>query len=60
MLLFEVLRPHLTRLQAFSPNLKYIISVGTQHDMTVNVWNWKNNCKIASNKVTSKVSRIAD
>ena len=50
----------MTRLQAFSPNLKYIISVGTQHDMTVNVWNWKNNCKIASNKVTSKVSRIAD
>ena len=45
-------------LQAFSPNLKYIISVGTQHDMTVNVWNWKSNCKIASNKVTSKV-RVA-
>lgn len=26
---------------AFSPNGKYIISVGYQHDMMVNVWNWK-------------------
>ena len=28
-------------LQAFSPNLKYFVSVGYQHDMMVNVWNWK-------------------
>lgn len=26
---------------AFSPNGKYIVSVGYQHDMMVNVWNWK-------------------
>lgn len=26
---------------AFSPNGKYIVSVGYQHDMVVNVWNWK-------------------
>lgn len=26
---------------AFSPNSKYIVSVGYQHDMMVNVWNWK-------------------
>lgn len=26
---------------AFSPNGKYIVSVGYQHDMIVNVWNWK-------------------
>lgn len=25
----------------FSPNGKYIVSVGYQHDMMVNVWNWK-------------------
>lgn len=26
---------------AFSPNGKFIVSVGYQHDMMVNVWNWK-------------------
>lgn len=26
---------------AFSPNSKYIVSVGNQHDMMVNVWAWK-------------------
>ena len=26
---------------SFSPNGKYIVSVGYQHDMMVNVWNWK-------------------
>jgi len=41
--------------QAFAPNLKYILSVGTEHDMMVNVWNWKNAIKVASNKVSSKV-----
>lgn len=42
-------------MQAFAPNLKYILSVGTEHDMMVNVWNWKNGIKVASNKVSSKV-----
>lgn len=26
---------------AFSPNSKYIVSVGNQHDMIVSVWAWK-------------------
>ncbi len=26
---------------AFSANSKYIVSVGYQHDMIVNVWAWK-------------------
>jgi len=26
---------------AFSPSSKYIVSVGYQHDMIVNVWSWK-------------------
>jgi len=43
--------------QAFAPNLKYILSVGTEHDMMVNVWNWKNAIKVASNKVSSKVQQ---
>lgn len=28
---------------AFSPSSKYIVSVGYQHDMIVNVWSWKVN-----------------
>ncbi|XP_041352777.1 mitogen-activated protein kinase-binding protein 1-like isoform X2 [Gigantopelta aegis] len=44
---------------AFSPNLKYIVSVGTQHDMIVNVWNWRTGNKLASNKISSKVSSVA-
>lgn len=31
------------------------MSVGTQHDMMINVWNWKTGNKVASNKVSSKV-----
>lgn len=26
---------------AFSPNMKYLVSVGYPHDMVVNVWDWK-------------------
>lgn len=33
---------------AFSPNNKYIVSVGNQHDMMVNVWAWKV-CVVCSN-----------
>ncbi|XP_049824929.1 mitogen-activated protein kinase-binding protein 1 isoform X3 [Aethina tumida] len=44
---------------AFSPTTKYVVSVGTQHDMIVNVWDWKNNIKVASNKVSTKVKSIA-
>ncbi|XP_013394584.1 WD repeat-containing protein 62 isoform X1 [Lingula anatina] len=42
----------------FSPNLKYLVSVGTQHDMIINVWNWRTNTKVASNKVSSKVNAV--
>ncbi|XP_036150133.1 LOW QUALITY PROTEIN: mitogen-activated protein kinase-binding protein 1, partial [Monomorium pharaonis] len=43
---------------AFSPSNKYVVSVGSQHDMIVNVWDWRNNVKIASNKVSSKVKAV--
>ena len=26
---------------AFSPNMKHIVSMGYQHDMVLNVWDWK-------------------
>ncbi|KAG8229700.1 hypothetical protein J437_LFUL009825, partial [Ladona fulva] len=30
---------------AFSPNHKYVVSVGSQHDMIVNVWDWRGGVK---------------
>ncbi|XP_038075737.1 WD repeat-containing protein 62-like isoform X2 [Patiria miniata] len=41
---------------AFSPNLKYVVSVGEQHDMVVNVWNWKDGSKLAAGKISVKVA----
>lgn len=46
-------------LQAFSPSHKYVVSVGSQHDMIVNVWDWRANIKVASNKVSSKVKAVS-
>lgn len=46
-------------LQAFSPNGKYLVSVGSQNDMIVNVFDWKSNLKIASNKVSAKVVAVS-
>ncbi|XP_014476106.1 PREDICTED: uncharacterized protein LOC106745224 isoform X2 [Dinoponera quadriceps] len=43
---------------AFSPSNKYVVSVGSQHDMIVNVWDWRSNVKVASNKVSSKVKAV--
>ncbi|XP_066437645.1 WD repeat-containing protein 62 isoform X2 [Eleutherodactylus coqui] len=43
----------------FSPNMKYVVSVGYQHDMVVNVWDWKNNNIVAKNKVSSKVNALS-
>ena len=37
--------------QSFAPNNKYVVSVGSQHDMIVNVWDWRTGAKVASNKV---------
>ncbi|XP_053744246.1 mitogen-activated protein kinase-binding protein 1-like [Synchiropus splendidus] len=44
---------------AFSPNSKYIVSVGNQHDMLVNVWAWKKDIVVAANKVSSKVTGVS-
>uniref|UniRef100_A0A3P9I4P0 Uncharacterized protein n=1 Tax=Oryzias latipes TaxID=8090 RepID=A0A3P9I4P0_ORYLA len=44
---------------AFSPNSKYIVSVGNQHDMMVNVWAWKMDVVVAANKVSSKVTAVS-
>uniref|UniRef100_A0A4X2MAN8 WD repeat-containing protein 62 n=1 Tax=Vombatus ursinus TaxID=29139 RepID=A0A4X2MAN8_VOMUR len=44
---------------AFSPNMKHIVSMGYQHDMVVNVWDWKKDNVVASNKVSCKVIAIS-
>ncbi|XP_031166391.1 mitogen-activated protein kinase-binding protein 1-like isoform X2 [Sander lucioperca] len=44
---------------AFSPNSKYVVSVGNQHDMMVNVCAWKKNVVVAANKVSSKVTGVS-
>lgn len=44
---------------AFSPNSSYAVSIGSQHDMLVNVWDWKNNIKVASNKISAKVKALS-
>ncbi|XP_066560088.1 WD repeat-containing protein 62 isoform X2 [Amia ocellicauda] len=44
---------------AFSTNSSYIVSVGYQHDMTVNVWEWRKGIVIASNKVSSRVTSVS-
>ena len=46
-------------LQGFSPGNKYVVSVGFQHDMIVNVWDWQRNVKVASNKVSSRVKAVS-
>ncbi|CAG8496566.1 11199_t:CDS:10 [Acaulospora colombiana] len=43
----------------FSPNMKWIVSLGFQHDGYLNVWNWKNGTKVACNKITTKVYTLA-
>lgn len=45
--------------QAFSPSQKYLVSIGCEHDMIVNVWDWKCGGKVASNKVSNKVKAVA-
>ncbi len=47
------------RSQSFAPNNKYVVSVGSQHDMIVNVWDWRSGVKVASNKVSTKVKAIS-
>ena len=36
-----------------------MVSVGSQHDMIVNVWDWRTGAKVASNKVSMKVKAIS-
>ena len=37
----------------------FSLVVGSQQDMIVNVWDWHNNIKVASNKISTKVKAIS-
>ena len=39
----------------FSPNLKYLVSVGHKNDGFMYVWDWKNNTVVGSAKLGGKV-----
>lgn len=38
---------------AFSPNMKHIVSMGYQHDMVLNVWDWK----VRTQQICGRVGR---
>ncbi|KAF9953947.1 mitogen-activated protein kinase binding protein 1 [Mortierella alpina] len=42
----------------FSPNSKYLVSLGFQHDGYIHVWNWRTGAQIASNRVTTRVNAL--
>ena len=33
--------------------------MGTEHDMVVNVWDWRNSVRVATNKMSFNVSAIS-
>ena len=41
------------------PCLTVLMQVGSQHDMIVNVWDWRNGTKVASNKISCKVKAVS-
>ncbi|CAF1147995.1 unnamed protein product [Adineta steineri] len=43
----------------FSPNVDRLVSIGSVHDGNIYVWNWKDKKKLASNKCTCSIRRIA-
>ncbi|KAI0979733.1 hypothetical protein GJ496_010494 [Pomphorhynchus laevis] len=43
----------------FSPNLRFVVSVGVIHDMSINVWNWKIKIRVSSNNICSQIAGVA-
>lgn len=44
---------------AFSPNMKHIVSMGYQHDMVLNVWDWKVRTEWACGQAGSLLPAVA-
>ncbi|CAF2516221.1 unnamed protein product [Rotaria sp. Silwood2] len=43
----------------FSPNVDRLVSIGSLHDGNIYVWSWQEKKKLASNKCTCSIRRIA-
>ncbi|CAF3454137.1 unnamed protein product, partial [Rotaria sp. Silwood1] len=43
----------------FSPNIDRLVSIGSLHDGNIYVWSWQEKKKLASNKCTCSIRRIA-
>ncbi|KAG9510263.1 Mitogen-activated protein kinase-binding protein 1 [Fragariocoptes setiger] len=39
----------------FSPDTRLVVSIGSHHDMTINVWDWRKQLRVASAKVSTKI-----
>ncbi|KAJ3154158.1 hypothetical protein HDU86_004700 [Geranomyces michiganensis] len=44
---------------AFSPDSKYLVSVGYQHDGAVNLWNWRLGHIVATSRTSNKITCVA-
>jgi WD40 repeat protein len=44
---------------AFTPNNKHLISVGSEHDQQLNIWDMRSSSPLRSCKITSKVRSLA-
>ncbi|KAJ3014223.1 hypothetical protein HKX48_005290, partial [Thoreauomyces humboldtii] len=44
---------------AFSPDSKYLVSVGYQHDGSVYLWNWRTSQRLASCRISTKINAVA-
>ncbi|KAJ1917689.1 hypothetical protein H4219_003056 [Mycoemilia scoparia] len=42
----------------FTPNKRFLISLGYQQDGYIYVWNWKTGAKVSSNKVSARVEAL--
>uniref|UniRef100_A0A1I8IM86 WD_REPEATS_REGION domain-containing protein n=2 Tax=Macrostomum lignano TaxID=282301 RepID=A0A1I8IM86_9PLAT len=43
----------------FSPSSRLLVSVGVEQDMTVSLWDWRAESRLATNKVSSKIFAVA-
>ncbi|KAI9208795.1 uncharacterized protein BJ171DRAFT_487345 [Polychytrium aggregatum] len=43
----------------FSPNMKYLVSIGHTHDALLNVWDWKSGSRLFSKRLSVRVNALA-
>ena len=43
----------------FSPDCSHLVSIGNEHDMGLFVWNWSQEKRVSSNKITKRILTIS-